>query len=125
MNASLRLVFYIGLHSSFAPNSPSEVAVRKGAALRYIGHAFPDGLTAVRSVGHWRGEEEPALRVEVLSDDSPDTRERARRLAELLAVSLKQECVGLTFDTVDFQLVSAGPLRADLSAPTLASAIAS
>lgn len=61
-----------------------------------------DALTLTDGVGMWRGELENSTIIEMFNVDYWS----AHAMAEMLANSLNQECVGMFSDSLGFELVS-------------------
>ena len=101
-----RTTFYIGLHSPCErdSNRSGAVAARRTLALDSLSDAY-DALTVTDTLGVWEGNEEPSIRVEVLGEDSPEGRERAREIARSIRDDLNQDAVALTFEPVTFELI--------------------
>jgi hypothetical protein len=67
---------------------------------------FPDGLTVFHANGQWRGrgsrlEQEPARVVEIVHDDSPDTRSRIDEIVTVYKARHQQQSVMVTRARID------------------------
>jgi hypothetical protein len=67
---------------------------------------FPDGLTVFEASGQWRGpgsrlEREPARVVEIVHDDSPDTRRRIDQIVTIYKARHQQQSVMVTRAHID------------------------
>jgi hypothetical protein len=67
---------------------------------------FPDGLTVFQADGQWRGrgsrlEQEPARVVEIVHDDSPDTRSRIDEIVTIYKARHHQQSVMVTRARID------------------------
>jgi hypothetical protein len=67
---------------------------------------FPDGLTVFQATGHWRGrgsrlQQEPARVVEIVHDDSPDTRSRLDEIVTIYKARHQQQSVMVTRARID------------------------
>lgn len=95
--------FYIGLSS---PNDPgaTHAASRRAIALSILSNAYAGG-TAVDGTGYWEGAEEPSLVFETVQPDELGGRAPARDVARVIARQLGQDCVGLAFLPVQFELI--------------------
>jgi hypothetical protein len=67
---------------------------------------FPDGLTVFEASGQWRGpgsrlEREPARVVEIVHDDSPDTRRRIDQIVTIYKARHRQQSVMVTRAHID------------------------
>ncbi len=67
---------------------------------------FPDGLTVFQANGQWRGrgsrlEQEPARVVEIVHDDSPDTRSRIDEIVTIYKARHQQQSVMVTRARID------------------------
>jgi len=89
MQALYRL--HIGLHTRDG-RDVTESELRR--ALDQVSRAW-DAHTLIQANGVWRGEQEPALIVEAYQTHTDESESLARGLAELIAETLDQECVGL------------------------------
>lgn len=99
-----RTTYYIGLRSPVAANDADTMAERKRTALDTLSDYY-DALTVSDTVGMWGGIEEPSLRVELLGEDSPEERAKAREIAATLRDDLQQDAVALTFEPVTFEII--------------------
>ena len=99
-----RTTFYIGLRSPVAGNMPTDIAARRTLALDSLADSY-DALTVADVLGMWGGIEEPSLRVELLGEDSPEERAKAREIAATLREDLQQDAVALTFEPVTFEII--------------------
>lgn len=108
-----RIIYYIGLHSATGSNVPTRVQQRTEQALDIL-CVYYDSLNLTKTVGVWRGMEEPSLRVEVIISETVGreaqafTRaEQAQDIAREIARTLEQDAVGLSIETLDtFQLIT-------------------
>jgi len=99
-----RTTFYIGLRSPVATNRAEDFEARRTLALDSLSDAY-DALTVADVLGMWEGIEEPSLRVELLGEDSPEERAKARDIAATLREDLQQDAIGLTFEPVTFEII--------------------
>jgi len=106
-----RLTYYIGLHAPTSTNDAASVTERRTMALDLLAGAY-DALTVADVLGMWEGVEEPSLRVEVIigepEAEAGFTRtEQAHEIARDLALTLNQDAVGLSIETLaDFRIIT-------------------
>jgi len=96
-----RITYYVGLHVPTGENDSASVGVRRALALDSFSDAY-DAFTVADVLGVWQGEEEPSLRVEVITGHG---RAAARLLAETLRDDLNQDAVAFTVEPVTFEII--------------------
>jgi hypothetical protein len=65
-----------------------------------------DGLTIEHCNGIWKRNPEPSVKVTVFGDDTGAFRHECRQVAERYNTAFDQECVLLSFERVEYALVS-------------------
>jgi hypothetical protein len=94
---------FFGLHGSAGNVSEAEWAQFLAET---VTPRFPDGLTVFQASGQWRGngnrlEQEPARVVEIVHDDSLDTRNRLEEIVTIYKARHKQQSVMVTRARID------------------------
>lgn len=106
-----RVTYYVGLSAAHDPSLIERRKVRRRMHFqrliiveRMLTAAYDAG-TFTDARGLWCGTHEPTLLFQTICTDDETTRTRARRIAADIRYALEQECVGLSFEPVDFETI--------------------